>query len=84
MNWNDWVHEIIAGAVVSVFGIFTWLLRKVFTSEAKIALLVEELKRQADGMYVNRQIMQEVKEDLKEVKRDILGIYKNNDHNNSN
>jgi len=76
MNWfNDWLHEIIAGTVVSIFGGFSWLVRKVFTNNAQIAILVEELKRQSDGMVVNREIMQEVKEDLKEVKRDILRIY---------
>lgn len=76
MNWfNDWLQEIIAGTVVSIFGGFSWLIRKVFTNNTQIAILVEELKRQSDGMVINREIMQEVKEDLKEVKRDILRIY---------
>ena len=54
----------------------TWLIRRVLTNEKQIALLQNEIKDRDVRRQEDRDIMQEIKADLKEVKRDIIELYK--------
>ena len=54
----------------------TWLIRRVLTNEKQIALLQNEIKDRDVRRQEDREIMQEIKSDLKEVKRDIIELYK--------
>ncbi|CAB4124413.1 hypothetical protein UFOVP59_5 [uncultured Caudovirales phage] len=76
MNWlNDWLHELIAGAVAMFFGAITWLVRTVLTNQKQIAILKDEITSRNEQRTEDRQVWQELKDDIKEVKRDILKFY---------
>lgn len=84
MNWlNDWYHEIVATVVGFVATGLTVLVRKVLTNERKIALLQQEISsrenRKDSQRAEDRQVWHELKEELKEIRRDVLHIYSKND-----
>jgi len=55
------------------------VVRRVLTNEKQIALLQNEIQERDKRRCEDREIMNEIKTDLKEVKRDILDIYKTKD-----
>lgn len=59
-----------------MFAGVTWLVRRVLTNEKQIALLQVEIKDRDVRRQEDREIMNEIKTDLKEVKRDIIDLYK--------
>ena len=59
-----------------MFAGVTWLVRRVLTNEKQIALLQLEIKDRDVRRQEDREIMNEIKTDLKEVKRDIIDLYK--------
>lgn len=69
----------IAGIIGIFFSGCTWLVRRVLTNEKQIALLQNEIQERDKRRCEDREIMNEIKTDLKEVKRDILDIYKTKD-----
>lgn len=73
---SDFVNYVIGAIVAAVFSGITWLVRRVLTNERQIALLQQEIKDRDTRRTEDREIMQEIKSDLKEVKRDILDLYK--------
>jgi hypothetical protein len=80
MNWlNDWIHELIVGVTAMFFGAITWLVRTVLTNQKQIAILKEEITSRSDQRAEDRQVWQELKDDIKEVKRDILKFYQGKD-----
>lgn len=72
----DYINYIIGGVVSSFFAGITWLVRRVLTNEKQIALLQHEIKDRDQRRQEDREIMHEIKNDLKEVKRDIIELYK--------
>lgn len=72
----DYINYIIGGVISSIFAGITWLIRRVLTNEKQIALLQNEIKERDVRRQEDREIMQEIKSDLKEVKRDIIELYK--------
>lgn len=72
----NYVEYIVAGVVSSMFAGVTWLIRRVLTNEKQIALLQSEIRDRDTRRQEDREIMNEIKTDLKEVKRDILDLYK--------
>lgn len=52
------------------------MFRKVLTNERQIALLKAEIDTREERRKEDRQVMQEIREDLKNVKNDILDIWK--------
>ena len=72
----DYINYIIGGLISSFFAGITWLIRRVLTNEKQIALLQNEIKERDIRRQEDREIMQEIKSDLKEVKRDIIELYK--------
>lgn len=72
----NYVEYIVAGVISSMFAGVTWLIRRVLTNEKQIALLQSEIRDRDTRRQEDREIMNEIKTDLKEVKRDILDLYK--------
>ena len=72
----NYLEYIVAGVISSMFAGVTWLVRRVLTNDKQIALLQVEIKDRGVRRQEDREIMNEIKTDLKEVKRDILDLYK--------
>jgi sensor histidine kinase YesM len=62
--------------VAAIFSGITWLIRRVLTNEKQIALMQAEIRSRDVRRQEDREIMNEIKSDLKEVKRDIIELYK--------
>lgn len=76
MNYYEY---IVGSAIAAVFSGITWLVRRVLTNEKQIALLQTEIISRDERRNEDREIMRDIQSDLKEVKRDILDLYKKND-----
>ena len=76
MNYFEY---IVGGLVAAVFSGISWLVRRVLTNEKQIALLQSEIISRDARREEDREIMRDIQSDLKEVKRDILDLYKKND-----
>lgn len=76
MNYFEY---IVGGLVAAVFSGISWLVRRVLTNEKQIALLQNEIISRDARREEDREIMRDIQSDLKEVKRDILDLYKKND-----
>lgn len=76
MNYFEYV---IGSLVAAVFSGITWLIRRVLTNEKQIALLQSEIAARDERRNEDREIMRSIQNDVKEVKRDILDLYKKND-----
>jgi hypothetical protein len=74
----NYLEYIMGGAVAAVFSSGTWLVRRVLTNEKQIALLQTEIRSRDKRREEDRDIMKDIQTDLKEVKRDILDLYKHN------
>jgi sensor histidine kinase YesM len=72
----DYINNIVGYMVSALFAGITWLIRRVLTNEKQIALLQLEIRDRDERRQEDREIMQEIKSDLKEVKRDIIELYK--------
>lgn len=72
----DYINQLVAGAISAVIAGITWLIRRVLTNEKQIALLQLEIRDRDVRRQEDREIMQEIKSDLKDVKRDIIDLYK--------
>ena len=77
----DYINYIVGGIISSIFAGITWLVRRVLTNEKQIALLQQEIKDRDIRRQEDREIMQEIKSDMKEVKRDIIELYKSQPEN---
>lgn len=73
---SDWINYIVGAVIATLFSGITWLVKRVLTNQEEIALLKSEIKERDERRREDREIMQEIKTDLKEVKRDILDLYK--------
>lgn len=72
----DYINYIVGCLISAFFAGTTWLIRRVLTNEKQIALLQLEIRDRDVRRQEDREIMQEIKSDLKEVKRDIIELYK--------
>jgi hypothetical protein len=73
----DYLDYIVSGIIATVFSAMTWLVRTVLTNQKQIQLLQSEIKTREERREEDREAMQEMRADIKEIKRDILDIYKN-------
>jgi len=76
MNYFEY---IVGSLVAAVFSGISWLVRRVLTNEKQIALLQREIISRDVRREEDREIMRDIQSDMKEVKRDILDLYKKND-----
>jgi hypothetical protein len=72
----DYLEYVIGSAIAAIFSAGTWMVRRVLTNEKQIALLQTEIISRDERRNEDREIMRDIQTDLKEVKRDILDIYK--------
>ena len=80
MNWvNDWLHELVVGIVSALFISISTILRMVFTNQTKIDLLRQELIKRDNQRVEDRSVWQELRDDIKQVQRDILRVYQKQD-----
>jgi hypothetical protein len=77
MNLDKYLATIIGFILTTVAGFITWLVRTVLTNQKQIALLQEEISSRDVRREEDRTVWKELKDDVKEIKRDILDIYKN-------
>jgi len=78
-NFNDWINEIVVGVVTAILGGITWLIRTVLTNQKQIDMLKEDLNSRDIQRGEDRQMWRELRDDVKEVKRDILKMYQTKD-----
>lgn len=72
----DYINYFVGAVISSIFAGITWAIRRILTNEKQIALLQSEIRDRDVRRQEDREIMQEIKSDLKEVKRDIIELYK--------
>jgi uncharacterized membrane protein (DUF106 family) len=77
MTFDEIVSTIVVAVVGVVTSACTWLVRTVLTNQKQIALLQEEICTRDERREEDRTMWKELKEDVKEIKRDILDVYKN-------
>lgn len=78
MTFDEIINTIIVSVVSTVTAACTWLVRTVLTNQKQIALLQEEISTRDTRREEDRSMWKELKDDVKEIKRDILDIYKKN------
>lgn len=73
----DYLDYIVSGIIATVFSAMAWLVRTVLTNQKQLQLLQAEIHAREERREEDRQAMHEIRNDIKEIKRDILDIYKN-------
>ena len=72
----DYINHIVAGVISMFFASIGWLVRTVLTNQKQIELLQNEIQERDKRRDEDRQVLLTVQADVKEVKRDILELYK--------
>lgn len=72
----EYLNYIVATVISTVVGAIGWLVRTVLTNQAQLALLQKEIENRDKRREEDREILKELQSDVKQVKRDILEIYK--------
>lgn len=77
MTWTEIVNSIIAAAGAAVVGFVGLLIRKIFTSEKRIALLEAEIEQREDyrkerDLFLNDQLST-IQYDIKRLIENIAG-----------
>ena len=85
INLNDWILEFAVTLFTFASAVIGWFVRTVLTDKKKVELLesaLEAIRKDIVSRDVRREedrdIMREVKDDIKIIKADILEIYKHN------
>ena len=73
---NDYITQIVGTVIVALSSGLTWLVRTVLTNQKQMTLLKQEINERDVRRQEDRELMKELKDDVKEIKRDILDIYK--------
>ena len=76
MTLDEIINTIVVSVVGTITAACTWLVRTVLTNQKQIALLQEEISTRDERREEDRTMWRELKDDVKEIKRDILDIYK--------
>jgi len=72
----EYLEYVVASVIAGIFSGITWMVRRLLTNEKQIELLHSEIKDRDVRRQEDREIMYEIKTDLKEVKRDVIELYK--------
>jgi len=67
---------IIASIITVVVSSIGWAVRKILTNEKQIQLMHNEIRERDIRRQEDREIMNEIKADLKEVKLEVVELYK--------
>jgi len=66
---EQWVNEIVAGLIASVFAAITWLVRTVLTNNKKIEMLQLEIKNRDLRRDEDRKAVEEIKQEKKDLRK---------------
>lgn len=77
MTWTEIINSVIAAAGAAVVGFVGLLIRKIFTSEKRIALLEAEIEQREDyrkerDLFLNEQLST-IQSDIKRLIENIAG-----------
>ena len=79
---NDVIDKFIIPVVAAIVSAFVLLIRKVLVNEEAIKLLQQEAKAREDRRLEEREILRELKAELKEVRQGLQEMYRlNNPYN---
>jgi len=67
---------VIASIITVVVSAIGWAVRKILTNEKQIQLMHNEIRERDIRRQEDREIMNEIKTDLKEVKLEVVELYK--------
>jgi 3-methyladenine DNA glycosylase AlkD len=67
---------VIASIITVVVSAIGWAVRKILTNEKQIQLMHNEIRERDIRRQEDREIMNEIKADLKEVKLEVVELYK--------
>lgn len=67
---------VIASIITVVVSAVGWAVRKILTNEKQIQLMHNEIRERDIRRQEDREIMNEIKTDLKEVKLEVVELYK--------
>ena len=67
---------VIASIITVVVSAIGWAVRKILTNEKQIQLMHNEIRERDIRRQEDREIMNEIKTDLKEVKQEVVELYK--------
>ncbi len=68
--------SIISTIVATVAGAVVWLIRRVLTNQSQIELLQSEIKHRDRLREDDREALSEVRDDVKEIRKFIMGARK--------
>ena len=77
---SDYINYIVSAVITALVGVVVAFIRIVLTNQKEIALLQSEIKDRDNRREEDRQFWRELKDDVKEIKRDILDLYKKHDN----
>ena len=70
-------QSLVGWLVVTIAGGVLWTIRRVFTNQKQIELLQKEIQSRDELRTRDREDMQEVKADVKELRGDIRKLFQN-------
>lgn len=74
---EQWVNEIVAGLIASVFAAITWLVRTVLTNNKKIEMLQLEIKNRDLRRDEDRKAVEEIKQEMKDLRKELHDYFFN-------
>jgi hypothetical protein len=74
---EQWANELVASLVASFFGAIAWLVRTVTTNNKKIALLELEIKNRDTRRQEDREAVEEIRQEMKELRKELHNYFVN-------
>lgn len=74
---EQWLDNLIAGAVAAVFGAIGWLVRTVLTNNRKIEMLQLEIKNRDQRRDEDRKTVEEIKQEMKDLRKELHDYFFN-------
>jgi uncharacterized membrane protein len=68
--------SIVSTIVATVAGAVVWLIRRVLTNQRQIELLEREIKHRDQLRENDREALNEVRDDVKEIRKYIMGQHR--------
>ena len=72
---EDMIFWAATAAITALFGGIGWLIRRVLTNEAQIALLQQEIKHRDQLRNEDREVMGEIKDSVDGMKDFLMGSH---------
>ena len=72
----EFVDKFITPVIVAIVSAFVMLIRKVLVNEAAIQLLQQDAKERESRRVEERELLKELKVDLKDIRQELKDIYR--------